>query len=107
MTSTTSGPSTSSPPGLQVRARALTVAASVAVLGWGVVTLLAGADLQVRSGPDRHLVQSVGVGAVLLLSLAGPITGGVTVPTGIVLALLHIAVGVVLIVGFAFRRKDT
>ena len=65
-----------------------------ALLGWGLLALLE------RLLPARaRTVWTAVAGVVLVLSLAGPLTGGTTAAVTVTLALMHVAVGVALILG--------
>lgn len=69
-----------------------------ALLGWGLLALLE------RLIPARaRAVWTVAAGVMLVLSLAGPLTGGTTAAVAATLALMHVAVGAVLIMGL--RRR--
>lgn len=69
-----------------------------ALLGWGLLALLE------RLLPARaRTVWTVVAGLVLVLSLAGPLTGGTTAAVTVTLALMHAAVGAVLIAGLPRR----
>lgn len=65
-----------------------------ALLGWGLLSLLE------RLVPAHACtVWTVVAGVVLVLSLAGPLTGGTTAAVTVTLSLMHVAVGAALIVG--------
>jgi hypothetical protein len=69
-----------------------------ALLGWGLLAMLE------RLLPARaRTVWTVAAGVVLVLSLAGPLTGGTTPAVAATLALMHLAVGAVLIIGLPRR----
>ncbi|WP_146605701.1 DUF6069 family protein [Micromonospora craterilacus] len=77
----------------------LTAAAVSALAGWALLALLE------RLTGRARVVWTVGAVAVLLLSLlAGP-TAGITVGAKVGLALLHLAVGAVVIGGMRWRGR--
>jgi hypothetical protein len=76
----------------------LTVSLLAALLGWGLLTLLE------RLLPAHaRTVWTVVAVTVLVLSLAGPLTGGTTAAVTVTLSLMHVAVGAALILGL--RRR--
>lgn len=74
-------------------ATVLAVSLTAAVAGWALLALLE------RSTRRARTTWTVLAAVVLLLSLAGPLTGAVTAAAGFVLAALHLLVGAVLIPG--------
>lgn len=69
----------------------ITVSLAVSLLGWGLLTLLE------RLTPRARTIWTGIAVAVLLLSLAGPLTSTSAASTTAVLVLMHIAVAAVLI----------
>ncbi len=69
-----------------------------ALLGWGMLAMLE------RLLPARaRTVWAVVAGVVLVVSLAGPLTGGTTAAVTVTLALMHVAVGAAFMIGL--RRR--
>ena len=77
----------------------LAVSLLASLLGWALLAVL-----ERRSARARNLWTGVAV-AVLLTSLAGPLTGATTATSKTVLALMHLSLGAVLIP--ALRHSST
>jgi Family of unknown function (DUF6069) len=72
----------------------VTVSLLATLIGWGLLALLE------RLLPARARTAWTAIaGSVLVLSLAGPLTGGTTPAVAATLALMHLAVGAVMILG--------